>query len=160
MHSGCGIEFDGKDEWHFCNGFPWNVIIFGIFNSLSSHSHYKNKLFILSEGDTFSINGNFGTAFYMNFSKANTKFCLSLHYDGDSYFFVNGKEICKFEVSNKNINFPTQFRLGTLSNKFGAINSREVSLKGNEYNFTVDYNFIDISDILNIYKYLMAKDNM
>ena len=96
----------------------------------------------------------------MNFSKANTKFCLSLHYDGDSYFFVNGKEICKFEVSNKNINFPTQFRLGTLSNKFGAINSREVSLKGNKYNFTVDYNFIDISDILNIYKYLMAKDNM
>ena len=92
MHSGCGIEFDGKDEWHFCNGFPWNVI-FGICNSLSSHSHYKNKLFILSEGDTFSVNGNFGTAFYVNFSKANTKFCLSLHYDGDSFLLMEKKSI-------------------------------------------------------------------
>ena len=41
-------------------------------------------------------------------SKANTKFCLSLHYNGDnSYLFVNGKKFFKFKTDNKNVNFPT-----------------------------------------------------
>ena len=42
----------------------------------------------------------------------------------------------------KNINFPTQ------------------SLDGNVYDFSVDCTFIDKSDILNIYKYLMVKNNV
>ena len=34
----------------------------------------------------------------INFSKANTKFCLSLHYNGnDSYLYVNKTEIYKFK---------------------------------------------------------------
>ena len=41
----------------------------------------------------------------MNFIKTNTKFCLSLHYNGsNSYLFVNGTEIHKFktkEVADK-----------------------------------------------------------
>ena len=42
--------------------------------------------------------------------KASTKFSLSLHYIVDnSYLFVNGKEIFKFKVDNKNVNFPTHF---------------------------------------------------
>ena len=49
------------------------------------------------EGPTIRINGSFGSPekkFSINFSKANTKFCLSLHYNADnSYLFVNGKEI-------------------------------------------------------------------
>ena len=50
--------------------------------------------------------------FSINFTKAKTKFCLSLHYNhDDSYLFVNGKEICK--ADNKNVNFPTQFYLGS-----------------------------------------------
>ena len=39
----------------------------------------------------------------INFSKAKTKFCLSLHYNaGNSYLFVNGKEVYRFKASNKN----------------------------------------------------------
>ena len=38
--------------------------------------------------------------------------------------------------------------------------SREVSLNENVYNFSVDYNSIDKSDILNIQKYLMVKNNI
>ena len=58
--------------------------------------------------------------FSINFSKVNTKFCLSLHYDADnSYLFVNGKKI-KFEVDNENVNFPTQLCLGSISNGFSA----------------------------------------
>ena len=45
----------------------------------------------------FGINGSIGSPekkFIIDFSKANTKFYLSLHYNGDnSYLFVNGKEI-------------------------------------------------------------------
>ena len=47
-----------------------------------------------------------------------------------------------------------------MSNAFGVIESREVYLKGNVFNFSVDYNAIDKSDILNIHKYLMVKNNI
>ena len=74
--------------------------------------------------------------FSINFTKANTKFCLSLHYNVDkSYLSVNGKEIFKFRADNKNVNFPTQFCLGSISNGFSAIESREVSSNGNVYDF-------------------------
>ena len=42
----------------------------------------------------------------------------------------NGKEIYKFKASNKNVNFPSQFCLGSISNKFNYVESEEVSLKG------------------------------
>ena len=38
--------------------------------------------------------------------------------------------------------------------------SREASLKWNIYDFSIDYNAINKSDILNIHKYLMVKDNI
>ena len=38
--------------------------------------------------------------------------------------------------------------------------SREVSLNGNMYDFSVDYNSIDKSNILNILKYLMTKNKI
>ena len=40
------------------------------------------------------------------------------------------------------------------------MDSREVSLNGNIYGFSVDYSFIDKSDILNILKYLMNKSDI
>ena len=65
--------------------------------------------------------------FSINFSKVNTKFCLSLHYNADnSYLFVNGKEILKFKTNKKNVNFPTQFCLRSISNRFSATDSREL----------------------------------
>ena len=86
---------------------------------------------------------------------------MNLHYNADnSYLFVNGKEIFKFKADNKNINFPTQFCLGSISNGFSANESREVSLNGNLYNFLVDSNSIDKSDILNIDEYLVNKNNI
>ena len=38
--------------------------------------------------------------------------------------------------------------------------SREISLNGNMYHFSVDYNSIDKSDILNINKYVIAKNDI
>ena len=83
-----------------------------------------------------------------------------MHYNDDnSYLFVNGKEIFKFKSDNKNVNFPTQFCLRSVSSGFSALESREVSLNGNVYDFSVDYNSIDKSHILNIYKYIMIKNS-
>ena len=38
--------------------------------------------------------------------------------------------------------------------------SREVPLKGNVYDLTVDYNAIDKPGLLSIYKYLMVKNSI
>ena len=57
----------------------------------------KINFLVLGKGPTYDINGSFGAAekkFSINFTKGNTKFCLSLHYSHDnSYLFINGKEI-------------------------------------------------------------------
>ena len=163
VYSGYGIAFDGKGEWSFDNDCARNVIISGVDNSSSSHAdNLKNSFLMLGEGDTFGINGSFGAPekkFSINFKKANAKLCLSLHYSANnSYLFVNGKEIFNFKADNKNVNFATQFCLGSISNGFSATEFKEVN--GNVYHFAVDYNCIDKSDILNIYKYLMTKNNI
>ena len=48
---------------------------------------------------------------------------------------------------------------GNISNKSSAIGTKEVFLKGNMYHFSVDYNSIDNSNILNIRKLLMVKSS-
>ena len=54
----------------------------------------------------------------------------------------------------------TQFCLGHLSCGFGTTVPRGVSLKEHFYDFSVSYNAVDKSDILNIHKYLMGKNNI
>ena len=134
MYSDYGIAFDGGDWWSFEN----DTCNFGVDDSSSSHSkNHKNNFWILGKGPTFGINGSFSSAekkFSINFSKATTKFCLSLHYNDDnSYLFVNGKEIFKFKGDNKNVNFPTRFCLESISDRFSNTETREVSLDGNVY---------------------------
>ena len=73
--------------------------------------------------------------------------------------FVNWKKICNLKADNGIIRFPIQFYLWSMFHEFGATESREVSLKGNEYDFSVDYNASDNSEKLNIQKYLMVKSN-
>ena len=70
------------------------------------------------------------------------------------------KKPTNLKASNKNINFPSQFCLGNISNKFHYVDLEEVSLKVNVYDFSVDYDPIDKSDILNMHKYLMIKNNI
>ena len=165
VYSGYEITFDSRGSWIFDNEFARDVIIFGFDNSLSSNvDNRKNNFLILGESPTYGINGSFGAPekkFDINFSKTNSKFCLILHYNADnSYLFVNGIEIFKFKAGNKNVNFPTQFFLGSISNGFSNTVSRKVSLNGNVYDVSVDYDSIGKYDILNIHKYLMTKNNL
>ena len=145
VYSGFEIAFNGKGTWSFGHDYARNVVIIGVDVSSSSHAdNHKNNFLVFAEEDTFSINGSFGAPekkFSINFTKAKTKFCLSLHWSGDnSYVFVKGKEIFKFKADNGNFSFPTQFCLGSISNEFGATDSIEVSGKGNLCDFSVGYN--------------------
>ena len=87
---------------------------------------------------------------------------MSLHYNANNSFFflVTRNKISKFKSDNKNVNFPTQFCLGSISNGFSSTESRDVSLNRNVCDFPVNYNSIDNSDILHIHKYLVAKNNI
>ena len=95
MYSGYGIAFDRKGSWNFGNNYAGNVVIFGVYNSSSSHTdNLKNSFLVLDEGPTSDINGGFGSPekkFSINFIKPKAKFCLSLQCNGDnSNLFVNG----------------------------------------------------------------------
>ena len=103
IYNGRGIVFDEKDLWSFGNGFVRNVVIFVVDNSSSFYTdNRKNNFLVLGERPTDDINNSTGAAekkIKINFTKANTKFCLSLHCNGDeSYLFINKTEICKFKA--------------------------------------------------------------
>ena len=85
----------------------------------------------------------------ISFSKATTKFCFSLHYNVDnSHFFVNGKKYLNLKLTRKMLPFQLSC-LGSISNRFSALESGEVSLNGNVHDFSLGYNSLDKSDTLN-----------
>ena len=94
----------------------------------------------------------------INFTKSNTKFSLSSHYnEGDSYFFVNGTEIIKFKVKESEI-LANPLCLGNISEDFSIDNVIKTGLYGYIYDFSVDYRAIAVDDILDIHKYLIEKN--
>ena len=96
----------------------------------------------------------------ISFTKTNTKFCLSVHYNkASSYLFVNGTEIHKFKAKGSEI-VVTPLCLGNISKDFSADNMKKIGLNGYVYNFSVDYDAIAVDDILNIHKNLMEKNNV
>ena len=114
VYSGLRVTFDVVGSWSFDNNTARNAIIFGVYNILSFHAdNFKNKFLMLGEGPTFGISGNFGSPekkFSINFSKANTKFCLSLPYNAsNSYLFVNGKEILRLKPTTEMLTFQVNF---------------------------------------------------
>ena len=65
----------------------------------------------------------------INFSKGNTKLCLSLHYNGaNSYLFVNGAEIIKFKAKDSKI-VASPLYLGKLSKDWSTDNMKKVVLQ-------------------------------
>ena len=87
----------------------------------------KNVFLILGEGDTFGINGIFGPtekSLVLILVKQRKSFgwiCIIMV--AIVICFFNVKEVCKFKVSDKRINFTTQFCLGSISSKCWYIKS-------------------------------------
>ena len=66
----------------------------------------KKDILILGEGLTQELEHTLSAQimYSINFTEHYKKFCLSLHYNGaNSYFFVNGKEIHKFQAKDSQI---------------------------------------------------------
>ena len=70
--------------------------------SISAYANNKTNILVLGKDfiqgiDNTTINAE--KMYSTNFTVANKKICLSLHYNGDSsYLFVNGKEIINFKA--------------------------------------------------------------
>ena len=97
----------------------------------------------------------------INFSRSNRKFCLSLHYNGgNSFLFVNATKIYQFKENDSEIKKYPMF-LGNNSKEFTANSmKKKAGLNGYLYEFFVDYNIIDTSNIINVINYLMKKLEM
>ena len=75
------------------------------------------------------------------------------------YSFVNGAEINTFKSKDSEIT-AYSLCLGNILKDWSVDNMKKTRLKGYVYDFSVDYNAIVISDILDIHKYLMKKNEM
>ena len=96
----------------------------------------------------------------INFTKNDKKFCLSLHYNGaNNYIFVNGTEIYKFKAKDSET-AANSLCLGNISKDFPLDNMKKSELNEYVYDFSVDYDAIAVDDILDVYKYLMGKNNI
>ena len=132
---------------------------------MGSPPHIDNKkqdILILGNGWTQGLEHTLTAEklYSINFTKENTKFCLSLHYNGaNSYLFVNGIEIIRFKAKDSEIaEYP--LCLGNISKDWSVDNMKKSGLKGYVYDFSVDYDDIVVSDISDIHKYLIKKNNM
>ena len=90
--SGYGIELIKKRSYSIGNEVDRIVIIFGVGMGSSPHIDNKKKdISILGKGPTQGLEHRLTVekSYLINFTKKNTKFCLSLHYNGaNSYWLV------------------------------------------------------------------------
>ena len=164
-YSGFGIGFDRHGEVSFgTRGFGRNYIIVGADLSSSSHANEKkNNILVLGKDFVQGINDTkiYAKKLYsINFTENNKKFCLILHYNGDSsYLFVDGTEIYKFKAKDSEI-VASPLCLGNISKDFFVDNMKKTGLNVNVYDFSVNYDVIAVDAILGMPKYLMEKNGI
>ena len=96
----------------------------------------------------------------INSTLTKNKFCLSLHYYGaKSYLFVSGTEIYKFKAKDSEI-VGSPLCLGNISKDWSADNMKRTRFTRYVYDFSADYDPIDVDDIKDIHKYLMEKNDI
>ena len=162
-YSGYGNGFDRETSFSLGDEIGKNVIIFGV--DMSSSRKIDNiikDILILGKGPTQGLEHTLSAEkmYSINFTKKNTKFCLSLHYNGaNSYLFVNGTEIIKFKAKDSEI-LAYSLCLGNISKDWTNDNMKKTGFNGYIYDFSTDYNAIAVSDILDIHKYLMKKNGI
>ena len=168
QYSGYGICFDSGSAFsigNITNGK--NVIIFSADMSFSANANNRlNNIYVLGKGEIEGINGMtiYKEGIYKtNFTEANKKFVLSLHYNSnDSYLFINGVQQLKIK-SKSSVTDLTQniYCVGNLSSDWSMTNSTKTRLHGKVYYFAVDY--VPISGVKAVYdidRYLMTKHNI
>ena len=107
-YSGYGTRFGRRSKFSFSvGGFSQNVIIFEVDMSSSTKiDNRKKEILILCKGPTQGLQHtlNVEKMYSIKFSKADTRFCFSLHYNrANSYLNVNGTEIYRFKAKDPEI---------------------------------------------------------
>ena len=150
-YSHYGIRFDIRSSFSFPGGgFDQNVLIFGVDMSSSAHTDNKKKdILVLGKGPTQGLEHTLTAEkmYLINFNGA------------ISYLFVNGTEIYKFKAKDSKI-VATLLCLGNISKDWSADNLKKTGFNGYVYDFSVDYDAIDVDDIVDIHKYLMKKNSI
>ena len=83
-----------------------------------------------------------------------------MYYNGlNSYLFVNCVEIYKFKSKYVEINAGL-LCMGNISKDFSIDNMKKTGLYEYVYDFSVDYDSIDVNDTLDIHKYYMKKHDI
>ena len=143
-YSRYGIEFDRRASFSLpSGGNGQNVITFGVVKSSSTKIDNRKKYILIlgkgpRQGSEHTLTAE--KMYSINFSKGQTKFCLSLHYNGaNSYLFVNGTEIHKFKAKDSEIE---------TFQKTGQYMIYKNEFNGYVYDFSVNYDAIpDIAEI-------------
>ena len=130
-HSGYGIGFNRENSYSIGDEIGRNII-FGVDMSSSSHIDNKRKdILILGKVNTQGLEHTLTAEklHSINLTKENTKFCLSLYYNGvNSYLFVNGTEIIKFKAKDPKIAaYP--LCLGNISKEWSVDNIKKTGLQ-------------------------------
>ena len=107
--------------------------------SSSVHVDSKEKdILILQKGPTQALNEHSLSTekmYSINFTKVNTKFCLSLHYSGaNSYLFVDGTKIHKCTGKDSYI-VPSNLCLGNVPKDFSGSKLKKTGFNGHIYDF-------------------------
>ena len=122
--------------------------------SSSVHANNKNKdVLTFGKGKTKGLDNTSLTAeaeYFINFSRSERKFCLSLHYNGsNSFLFVNATKIHQSKAKGSEIKrYP--LCLGNISKDVSVDNMKKI---GYVYDFSVDYNINDTGNTIGIHKY-------
>ena len=131
--------------------------------STSIHVDDKKKdILVVGRGPTQGLESTLTAEkmYSIDFTVTKKKFLLSLHYnEGNSYLFVNGTEICKFEAKDSAI-VASPLCLENISKDWSIDNMKKAGLTDYVYDFSADYNAVTLDDIKDIHKYLMEKNNI
>ena len=161
-YSKYGIGFDSCSQFSELDGsYGKNVIIFGVGNSSSVHINGKNRnILVFGEGPTQSLEDAIITSkakYSINFTESGKRFVLSLHYNrSESFLFVNTVKMYQFRAKDSEIK-PYPSCLSNIYKDFTLDNMKKTGLKGNVWAFSVDYDLINTSKILDIYRFLMKE---
>ena len=136
------IGFDSQTFYnHPSGGIGRDVIICGADMSSSTNTaNNKKNILILGKASVQGLD-----------ERALT--CANI------YLFVNGTEIYKFTAKDTVIN-PYNLCLVNISKDFSRSNMKKTGFNGNIYDFSVDYDSINVDNIKDIHKYLMKKNEI
>ena len=132
--------------------------------SFSVHATNKaNNIYVMGDGLIQGINDTTIYAeknYWRNFTDPGKKFIISLHYNGDGYFFVNGRQELKFKAKTDRL-VKEKLCIGNLNDQWTASESEKTGLYRSIYDFILDYEeILGVKPIYDMLRYLMTKHNI